>query len=126
MPIFNLASVHCAIIKTVRAQKNARNHSCAFYSLRRTYSGACFVTETGSFFYQEEKMEVPVLFQPDSVAERVRNNVALCDRCRNYKTMNCPCGRFNRIDPVLREQLTGLHDCCDFEYFWTGQQEFCF
>ncbi len=54
MPIFNLETAHCAIIKTVRAQKNARNHSCAFYSLRRTYSGACFVTETGSFFIKRE------------------------------------------------------------------------
>ena len=56
MSIFNLTLAHCAIIQTARAQKNARNHSCAFYSLRRTYSGACFVTETGSFFYQEKSM----------------------------------------------------------------------
>lgn len=69
---------------------------------------------------------IPALFQPDSVAERSRTNTALCDRCKNYKTPRCPCGRFDRNDPVLREQLCGLHDCCDFVYSWVGQQEFDF
>lgn len=69
---------------------------------------------------------IPLLFHPDSVAERVRQNVALCDRCKNYKTLHCPCGRFDRNDSLLRDQLCGLHDCCDFEYFYSGQQEFEF
>lgn len=74
----------------------------------------------------ETAMIKPWLFEPDNVAERVRQNVALCDRCKNYKTLRCPCGRFNRNDPILREQLCGLHDCCDFLYWDSGQLEFTF
>ena len=73
-------------------------------------------------------MERPYLFRADNVAERARRNIALCDRCKNYQTPRCPCGRFDRNDPVLREQLCGLHDCCDFDYFDPsfGQKELDF
>ena len=71
-------------------------------------------------------MKIPELFKPESVGERVENNVALCDRCSNYQTLSCPCGRFDRKDSRIREALIGLSECCDFDYFYSGQQEFNF
>lgn len=62
------------------------------------------------------KDEIPAIFLPENMLMRIRQNVIYCDACRNYNTLRCPCGRFDRTGPVIRKNFSGLGSCCDFNY----------
>lgn len=40
---------------------------------------------------------------------------AFCDDCRNYRTLKCPCGIFDRTEPRIRYVLETLSGCCDYK-----------
>lgn len=62
------------------------------------------------------KDEIPAIFLPENKLMRIRQNVIYCDACRNYNTLRCPCGSFNRTDPITRKNFFVFERCSAFKY----------
>ncbi|MDE5898749.1 MAG: hypothetical protein K2H09_05735, partial [Treponemataceae bacterium] len=66
---------------------------------------------------------IPTIFLPEEKLARIKAGVIYCDACRNYNTLRCPCGRFDKTNKIIRRNFSGLGSCCDFAYDGTfGQQ----